>query len=148
MGEVQFQLRAMYSRRQKARFLVCQSRPKSFKDGEGIVFFASRGYIVGLYALPTIVPVDWTHFDDFSEDVSNISAPVEMCLRWKTIDRVRIDKARYYAGRKTIRKYFYVGDREAKAIIRDAIIAHRDAPKIQQKLKMIAKSVWGPAVKL
>jgi len=132
----------------KRGFLVCQSRPVSFDDREGIVFFASAGYIVGLYALPTIVPIDWDTFRDFSEEASNISAPLEMCVRWKSILRVPIDKARYFAGRKQIRKYIYVGDREANAIIRDAIAAHDDAPDVQKKLNMIARSVWGADFKL
>jgi hypothetical protein len=132
----------------KLGFLICQSRPRSFKDGKGIVFFASRGFIVGLYALPTIVPVDWETFAEFSEDASNISAPLEMCVRWKSINRVPINKVLYFAGRKTIRKYIYVGDPEAKAIVCDAIAAHRDAPSIEDKLHMVAKSVWGPDIKL
>jgi len=132
----------------KLGFLITQTRPLSFKDGEGIVFFASRGYIVGLYALPTLLRVDWNDLTDISEEASNISAPLDMCIRWKELNRVGIDKPKYYAGRKTIRKYIYIGDTEAQAIIRDAIAGHTDAPDIQAKLRLIAKAVWGPAVVL
>jgi hypothetical protein len=132
----------------KLGFLICQSPPKSFRNGEGIVFFASRGYIVGLYALPTTVPINWNDFTEFSEEASNISAPLELCVRWKTIDRVPIDKTRFYAGRKTIRKYIYIGDAEAQAIIADAITAHSDAADVQGQLRLVARSVWGPAADL
>jgi hypothetical protein len=42
-----------------------------------------------------------------------------------------------------IRKYIYIGDNEAKAILTDAITAHADAPDTRAKLAKIAGLVWG-----
>jgi hypothetical protein len=51
-------------------------------------------------SLRAVTSLGFMRFDDFSEEASNISAPLEMCVRWMHIDRLEIDRLRYFAGRK------------------------------------------------
>jgi len=127
----------------KAGFANKAGRARTFTKG-GIVFFHSldrkqnKTYIVGLYGGAEV--------GDFKSGPYNIRAPIELCVRWKEIHRLPVDKKRYFVGQKKMGQinFMNIGDKQAKEILDDAISVHADSPQVQQQLSAVQKVVWGP----
>jgi len=113
-----------------------------------ILFFYSRGHIVGLYGMaqnhsPMEMQSGGIELD------TNVSAPVDLCVRWSDIRALPIpeDRSRYFGEHGRVwRGRIYVEDDEARNIIADAYRAHAAHPAIQAALVRVAEATWGPEV--
>lgn len=123
----------------KIGFFQARGKPHEYDSGNGIVFFYSNNYIVGLYGK---AEVGQFHIDE--EFTGNLRAPFELCVRWKEITRLPVNKDRHFAGQKRMAQggFIYIEDEQARNIIADAIAKHDDAPDIQKKLRQVEIAVW------
>ncbi len=135
----------------KIGFFQTNGQVRDYNDGRGIVFFYSKGYIVGLYGLAECSgsPEFKTQNGESTGDAGNLRAPVELCVRWKELTRLPVNKERYFDGKQRIGQigFIYIGDTAARNIIADAIAAHRDVPEIQEQLHQVELAVWGGGMK-
>lgn len=124
----------------KIGFFQMRGLPRRYDNGKGIVFFFSRNYLVGLYGRAEV-----GEFRGDDEFTGNLRAPVELCVRWKELTRLPVDRPRHYAGQRRMAQagLIYIGDEQARKIIVDGVAAHDDAPEVQEGLRRVETAVWG-----
>jgi len=128
----------------KIGYFKTRGKPREYDSGNGIVFFYSANYIVGLYGKAEAGKYDEFRTPD-GEFAGNLRAPVDLCVRWKEATCLPVNKQRYFAGRTRMGQvgFINIGDEEARHILEDAIAAHEDTPNVQEKLRQVQAAVWG-----
>ena len=129
----------------KYGYIQTRGESRVYKNGSGIVFFYSNNYIVGLYAEAEINKAGYTKQNSLDSEELNIRAPIGLCVRWKELTRLPVNKERYYLGQTRMSQAgaLNIEDDQAWNIIEDAISAHSDAPEIQENLLQVRDAIWG-----
>ena len=109
-------------------------------DGEGICFFSSRNvregttWLVGLYGRCQVVEPRLTlpalSGSGLNEEFVNLSGSLNWSLGFHDDARIELDKPRHLVAQKRIgrRNFANIGDEQARAILSDALAAHRSLP--------------------
>jgi MoxR-like ATPase/predicted RNA-binding protein with PUA-like domain len=128
----------------KIGFFQTRGKPRQYDSGNGMVFFYSNNYIVGLYGKAEVGKPDEFKTPD-GEFAGNLRALVDLCVRWKEARRLPVNKERHFAGQKRMSQagLINIEDEQARHILEDAIAAHKDTPDVQKKLRQVEAAVWG-----
>lgn len=122
----------------KIGFFQATRQPVNFSNGEGYVFFYSKGYLVGVYGKAEIGTFKMTDAPD-PNATGNIRAPIDWVCRFQDIRRFPFVSERHLGGKSRIGQvgFNYIDDATALAILNEAISLHPDESEYRAKLKML-----------
>ena len=126
-----------------------KGEPRSFDQGQGIVFFYSlnphegQAYLVGAYGRAR-ANTDGGGPPDYDREW-NIEAPVELVVGFDPDGYLPVDPARHMDGKKRPGQggWAYIGDDAARSILEDAQAAQQD-PDILARIRALQGEVGGP----